>query len=287
LLPYAQWPARLELYEDDALDVLNLQSLPLAMIEQACRRHADEQLLLPSLTTAFIGFDLRRPPFGDVRVRRAFAYALDRERLANEVMGGYRFPAAGGFVPPGMPGHSPGIGLPTDPDRARALLAEAGFPGGRGFPLIDELPPPGIPEELNDDLRAQLRDILGVECRVELAEWTTFFDRLSRDAPHFFGMGWAASYPDPDNFLRMGFPWQATGWRNEAYEGLIEEARQSLDQEARLRLYAQADKLLIDEAPIIPLLYRREHILVKSWVRRFPTSALQTWFWKDVIIEPH
>jgi ABC-type oligopeptide transport system substrate-binding subunit/DNA-binding SARP family transcriptional activator len=287
LFPYAHWPATLELYEGDGLDVLNLQGLPLAMIEQACRRHADEQLLLPSLTTAYVSFNQRRPPFSDVRVRRAFAHALDRERLANQVMGGYRFPATGGFVPPGMPGHSPGIGLATNPDRARALLTEAGFPGGRGFPFIGVLPPPAVAEELTADLMTQWRDVLGVECHVELADWATFLDRLGQDAPHLFGMGWNASYPDPDNFLRMGFPWKATGWRNEAYEGLIEKARQSLNQGARLRLYAQADKILMDEAAIIPFIYRREHILVKPWVRRFPTSALQQWFWRDVLIEPH
>ena len=252
-----------------------------------CRRHAGEHLLLPSLTTGYVGFNLRKPPFGDVRVRRAFAHALDPERIANVVMGGYRYPATGGFVPLGMPGHSPGIGLPYDPDRARALLAEAGYPGGRGLSSIDLLLPPGIPEKLNEDMQAQFRDNLGVECRLERAEWAEFFEKLDEDAPHLFGLAWSASYPDPDNYLRVGFPWQATGWRNEAYERLIEEARRVLDQEARMRMFAQADKILVREAPIMPILYRREHLLVKPWVRRFPTSAMQTWFWRDVLIEPH
>jgi ABC-type oligopeptide transport system substrate-binding subunit len=128
---------------------------------------------------------------------------------------------------------------------------------------------------------------LGVEYRLEHAEWAVFFDRLGEDAPHMFSLGWGASYPDPDNYLRAGFPWQATGWRHEAYEGLVEDARRSVDQAERLKLYAQADRILIDQAPIIPLIYGRVHMLVKPWVRRFPTSAFRSWFWKDVIIEPH
>ena len=84
-----------------------------------------------------MAFDVRRAPFDDPRVRRAFAYALDRETLAGVTLGGYFSPASGGLVPPGMPAHSPGIGLPYSPERARDLLAEAGYPGGRGFPTVD------------------------------------------------------------------------------------------------------------------------------------------------------
>jgi oligopeptide transport system substrate-binding protein len=287
VVPHSDWPTRMEMYAADELDVLKFPGAPLAMIEQACRRYAGECLLLPMLLTAYIGFNQRRQPFGDVRVRRAFAYALDQERIANVAFGGYRYPATGGYVPPGMPGHSPGIGLPYDPERARALLAEAGYPKGRGFPELDFLSQPGSPTEFNDDLCAQLRDNLGVEYRLEHAEWAVFFDRLGEDAPHMFSLGWGASYPDPDNYLRAGFPWQATGWRHEAYEGLVEDARRSVDQAERLKLYAQADRILIDQAPIIPLIYGRVHMLVKPWVRRFPTSAFRSWFWKDVIIEPH
>jgi len=78
-----------------------------------------------------------------------------------------------------------------------------------------------------------------------------------------------------------------TGWQNEAYDTLVNKARQVLDQEERIRLYREADRVLIEGAAIMPLAYFRTHLLVKPWVTRYPVSALRTVFWKDVIIEPH
>ncbi|NIU61783.1 MAG: peptide ABC transporter substrate-binding protein, partial [Pseudomonas stutzeri] len=97
----------------------------------------------------------------DLRVRRAFSLATDRETFANVFLGGLAFPATGGFIPPGMPGHSAGIGLPYDPEGARRLLAEAGYPGGRGFPAVETLSSRGSNEE--GGLPAQWRENLGVE----------------------------------------------------------------------------------------------------------------------------
>ncbi|MGA9349812.1 MAG: hypothetical protein WBW48_13540 [Anaerolineae bacterium] len=109
----------------------------------------------------------------------------------------------------------------------------------------------------------------------------------SREAPHIWFMGWSADYLDPDNFLRVS-EWRSTGrWQNEAYDGLVEGARRVMDQRERMRMYQQADRILVEEAPILPLVYPRFQLLVKPWVRKYPTSPMKTWFWKDVIIEPH
>jgi oligopeptide transport system substrate-binding protein len=187
-----------------------------------------------------------------------------------------------------MPGHSPGIGQPYDPEGARCLLAEAGYPGGRGFPVLDALTvdrPAAVPTI--EYLQAQWLENLGVEITWKKMEWGRLLDRLSRETPHMRYAGWVADYPDPDNFLRVGFLWERTGWRNEAYDRLVEGARRVMDQEERMRMYGQADGILVEEAPVLPLLYWRFHLLVKPWVRKYPTSPMKTWFWKDVIIEPH
>jgi len=76
-------------------------------------------------------------------------------------------------------------------------------------------------------------------------------------------------------------------WRNEAYHGLVEEARSLIDQGERMKLYEQADSILVGESPVIPLYYARRHLLVKPWVRKYPISPTTRRFWKDVIIEPH
>ncbi len=242
--------------------------------------------MAPQPGTCYVGFDVSQPPFDNVRVRRAFVLATDRETLADVALRGFHFPATGGFIPPGIPGHSPGIALAYDPDQARNLLAEAGYPGGRGFPAVEALTIVA-PVGLSEYLQPQWRENLGIEVTWETMEYAEARDRLRREPPHIFVGGWTASYPDPDNFLRVALPLNETGWQNEAYDRLVEQARKVTEQAERMKLYGQADRILVEEAVIVPLSYARYHLLVKPWVRKYPMSPVNVWFWKDVIIEPH
>ena len=99
--------------------------------------------------------------------------------------------------------------------------------------------------------------------------------------------GWAADYPDPDNILRVGFPKEIADWNEVVFDGLVAKARRMLDQTQRLKLYQEADRILIEEAVVLPLVYGMTHLLVKPWVKRFPISPMGEWFLKNVIIEPH
>jgi ABC-type oligopeptide transport system substrate-binding subunit/tRNA A-37 threonylcarbamoyl transferase component Bud32/tetratricopeptide (TPR) repeat protein len=276
----------LQLYEDDELDILTLVSLPPAERDQARQRYAGDYVSGPWLSMSFIAFDTRRTPFDDRRVRRAFVLATDRGTLADVTLGGYASPARGGLVPPGMPGHSPGIGLPYDPEEAQRLLAEAGYPGGQGFPVIDCLArgEPGH-DLLGEYLKSQWRHNLGVEITWQQIETSKFVDRMSEQQPHSWMVEWLVDYPDPDNVLRVN--WFIPQWQNEVYEGLVNCAQRVTDQEERMRMYREADQILVEEAPVLPLYYGRFHLLVKPWVRKHPTSPQRLWFWKDVIIEPH
>jgi ABC-type oligopeptide transport system substrate-binding subunit/DNA-binding SARP family transcriptional activator len=275
----------LQTYEANHLDICT--DLPPTAWARARQRFAGEYFSGPRLSVDFIGFDVRRPPFDDRRVRRAFTLATDRETLADVALRGYASPATSGFVPPGMPGHSPGIGLRYDPGAARRLLAEAGYPGGRGFPPIECLArdDPGH-DRLCEYLQAQWRESLGVEITWEQIAWGSFPGRMSSDMPHMWMVGYWADYPDPDDYLRVVW-WLPPGWRNQIYERLVEDARRAMDQEERMTLYQQADRILVEEAPVLPLCYARIHMLVKPWVRRYRTSPLRWWYWKDVILEPH
>jgi oligopeptide transport system substrate-binding protein len=185
-----------------------------------------------------------------------------------------------------MPGHSPGIALPYDPGQARQLLAEAGYPGGRGFPVVDSLVFLGNKPHM-EYLQAQWHESLGVRIAREATEWVVYLDRMNREPPHVYVGSWGADYSDPNSFLTLFSIRRWSRWLNQAYEGLIEEARSALDQSRRMKLYGRADRILVEEAAIVPLTYGREHLLLKPWVSRFPISAIRPWFWKDVIIEPH
>jgi oligopeptide transport system substrate-binding protein len=276
----------LQRYEEGRLDICG--GLPLADFANFRQRFAGEYMSGPWMSTDFIGFDVSRPPFNDVRVRRAFALATDREKLADVILRGYAFPATGGFVPPGMPGHSPGIGLPYDAEVARNLLVEAGFKKGSDLPVVECLARDDPGHDLACDfLQTHWKENLGVEIDWRLIEWGNFYDMVSTDTPHMCLVSWYADYPDPDDFLRILWWFGFTGWQNENYTSLVEGARRVLDQAERLNMYKQADKIIIEEVPLLPLCYGRFHMLVKPWVKKLFTSPLKWWSWKDVIIEHH
>ena len=274
----------LEMYEQDQLDVMNVTAYEVDRLRQM---YAGEYRRFPQLVTSYVQFDVSRPPFDDLRVRQAFVLATDREYLVKETRPDC-FPATGGFVPPGMPGYSPGIGLPYDPEQARQLLAEAGYPGGRGFPDLEYVTRTDQ-AELGANLSAQWQEVLGIKTQWESVEWQVILDRLGEQLPHVLIMGWMADYPDPDNFLRARIDHiqQQSGWRDDGYDRLVKQAQRSLDQGERIKLYKESERILGAEAPIMPIFHRSTRLLVKPWVTRFPTTGLRDWFFKDVIIKAH
>jgi ABC-type oligopeptide transport system substrate-binding subunit/DNA-binding SARP family transcriptional activator len=287
LLPAAR-SAELEMYETDDLDVATLRDPPVVAL--ARRQHPGEYVSFPILSTLHVGFDVSRPPFDDPRVRRAFVQAVDREQLADVHLGGQVLPATGGLVPPGMPGHSAGIGLPYDPDRAVELLGEAGYPAGSGFPAIEALAPGLRIDERAEirQLRAYWRDNLGLEIKWQALEVRSFLHRLGSDPPHLYLVAYLAEYPDPDDFLRPVTFRHRNRWQDDTYNRLVEAARHETELGRRIELYRQADAILVEEAPIMPVYYDRGHLLVKPWISRFPISSLR-WYghWNDVVIDPH
>jgi oligopeptide transport system substrate-binding protein len=272
-------------YEQNNLDMCCDLS-PDEMIH-ARQKYAGEYVTSPWLSLDFIGFNVKSSPFNDVRVRRAFALATDKGGLADFALRGFAFPATGGIVPPGMPGYSDGISLPYNPESARKLFSEAGYPGGDGFPDITCLArdDPGH-DLIAAYLQAQWREILGVEITWQLTEWGQFSDKNILEGVDLWMLAWAGDYPDPDNFLRVLW-WKDPAWQHDEFSSLLGSARQVMDQEERMSLYQQADRILAEEVPILPLTYGRLHMLVKPWIKRLPTSPLRNWFWKDVIIADH
>ena len=275
------WDAHaLALYERDGVDVMRIGEA----VAQARERHADEHLSFPMLWTIWLSFDLSQPPFNDLRVRQAFAMAIDRARFQNEVTRGLFTPADGGLLPPAMPGHSPGIGPTYDPVRARCLLAEAGYAEGQGFPRIHGM---GGTSQESEFLQAQWQENLGVQVDWQTLDVATAYARASREPPPLFFGAEMPDYPDPNSYMRGFFQLPYIYWRKEAFDGLVEKAGQVTNQEERMKLYQQADRIFVDELPLTPLFYGRLHILVKPWVHKYLLSPAWKAFWQDVILDPH
>jgi oligopeptide transport system substrate-binding protein len=281
-----EWENLSAMYEADDLDMMEITFFPPEEMNRLRRQHSGDYISTPYLSVFFLVFNTVRAPFDDPRIRRAFMLAADKQARGSAASGGAVIPAMGGLLPPGMPGHSPGIGLPYDPIEAQELMAQAGYPNGRGFPVVEVTIWPDAEGQM-EGIRRSWREALGVEVAYKKIPIIDIHEKAKCEPFHMALQGWAPDYPDPDNFLRVGFHKEITGWDGAAFDGLVANARRILDQTQRLKLYQEADSILIEEAVVLPLIYGMTHLLVKPWVKRFPNSPMGGWFLKDVVIEPH
>ncbi len=258
ILPISKANTAFNFYASGEADLLMDKGLaPPSLLEALMQRpdfHAS-----PFLGIYFLRFNVTRPPFDDVRVREAFALTVDADSIVRRITRAGEIPASG-FVPPGIEGYEPVPGPGFDPDRARALLAEAGFPNGRGFPLSVYLYSEG---EVNEAIAVELQSVwrreLGVTIQLARQEWKVYLNSLSSLDYAIARSSWVGDYPDPNTFLDMfvsGGGNNRTGWSNPAYDRLIQEAAATPDPSNRFDLLRQAESLLVQQAiPIRPIFY--------------------------------
>jgi ABC-type oligopeptide transport system substrate-binding subunit/class 3 adenylate cyclase len=240
-----------------------------------------------SLATYGILLNPLLPPLDDLRVRQALAHSLDIKTILREVFSVFvevEFPN-GGIIPSALAGYSPELGLRYDPDLARQLLAEAGYPGGEGFPVLEMQIYP-MEEERYAALRSTWQK-LGVDLRV-----TPFHKFMLMDfaCANLGFLAWIADYPDPDSFLRQLSQittLKRAGWRQPRFEALVEEAAHSINRAKRMALYREADRLLVDEEVIIiPLGYYSERvILVQPWLKGIEYNFVGSLNFRDIRLE--
>jgi oligopeptide transport system substrate-binding protein len=231
----------------------------------------------PQAGSTFLRFNVTRPPLDDVRVRTALLLALDRAGLARDVMRGGELPAVS-YVPDGLPGYEPARLLAADPQRARELLAQAGYPGGRGFPALELLYPHNeLTRDFCEAVAAQWERELGLRPRLVNQAWKVFLDS-SRQLQYDVGWGaWTADYLDPTSFLdifRSRSGNNRTGWTSAAYDELLDLATTMRDPAARAATLARAEAVLLADLPIAPVYQRINLNLVAPRVRGFHDNAL-------------
>ena len=211
---------------------------------------------VPSLSTDFYGFDTSRPPFDDVDIRRAFAAAVDWRRIAFLAVSDPDAVATS-MVPPGIPGRSDRDVLPDhDPDAARALLADAGFPGGEGFPEVTLLTG-GSPYDLA--VVSEIERELGVTVHAEVMDFGTYFGRLDNDPPQMWQLSWVADYPGRNDFLGVllgtGSSNNYGRWSSDEFDAAIAAAGATTDEAEASAAYDRAEDVVQRDAPVIPITY--------------------------------
>ena len=229
--------------------------------------------------TLFVAVNTRRPHLTDARVRQALGQALDRRKILDDVL---RRPGqpADGLQPPGIAGRRPHVWPREDPEAARRLLAEAGFPGGSGFPeLTFTYNNSAQWKLLADHLQQRWRETLGIRLRTEPREWSAFLDFVRGEEwdrrGDLYRGGWFSDYEDPHNWYDLlwdsrGDPLTLrTGWRNDQYDSLTGRAARATDPGTRESLYGQAEEILAREYPAIPILHFASRALVKPYVQGY------------------
>ncbi len=203
-------------------------------------------------------------PFKDKRVRQAFTMAIDRKTIVEDLLGGHNT-LANGIVPPGVQGHRPDAqGLPFDAAKAKALLAEAGYPGGKGLPPLRLF----FREQFRDiqlvaeAVQENLKTNLGVEVQLNALEWRTYLDKYNKGELPFYHMRWAADFLDAQNFLSHMLattgPENKFGYSNPEFDRLCAEADSLMAWENRGPLYARAEDIALQDSAWAPIYYQRD-----------------------------
>lgn len=249
--------------------------VPGQKVEVYAREQPDLLKMVDDRGVYFYSLNVARPPLNDRRVRQALSYAIDRERLTGRVVRGGTRPAAH-FTPDGMGGYTAPDLLRFDPAEARRLLAEAGYPEGRGFPAVELLiDARELHRVVAETVQQMWREHLGITITLRNEE-TQVLNASKRNLDFQMVRGsWnATTYQDPIYFLGA---WQTTGlyneakWSNPDYDRLIESTWTS-DLASRAERFRQAETVFLEELPAIPLFFTRQVILVspmvKGWVPR-------------------
>jgi oligopeptide transport system substrate-binding protein len=242
-----------------------------------------------NLATYLYRFNVTKPPLNDVRVRRALAMSINRRQLVERVSRGGQEPAYH-LTPPDIAGYTARAALAEDIPAARRLLAEAGFPEGKGFPRLELLYNTNAGHRsIAETIQQMWKVNLGIDVTLVNQEAKVQSDTMREMNYQVARYAWSGDYLDPSTFLELLTSTSGnnqTGWKNEEYDRLIYEAARTPDNARRYELFQKADQILVDEMPIAPIyFYKRDNLrlpVVKNWYG----NLLDLHSYKGVYLQP-
>jgi oligopeptide transport system substrate-binding protein len=258
-------------------------SLPPDLLTRVRKRHPQYLRTEPYVGTDFLRFNTTRPGLDNLKVRQALSLAINREELCQYIYEGFT-PARG--LTPKLGDYQPVDVLRYDMEKAKALLAEAGFPGGKGLPSYAVLlsrPNPAV-----EALQASFRE-LGIRITVEQKDWGSNIAAQQALKYDISIGGWIGDYLDATTFLDM---WTKdngnnnSGWSSTEYEALLREAAQQSDPTQRAAILARAEALMLSEAPIAPIAWRSRLYLHRPEVQGWHPLVLDNHPWKAITLAP-
>ncbi|MBQ44441.1 MAG: peptide ABC transporter substrate-binding protein [Porticoccaceae bacterium] len=264
-------------------------SIPADKIAIYQEKSAPELKITPYLGTYFYRLNINTPQLQDKRVRRALGMAIDRKQLVDNITKGGQIPAYT-MTPPGTMGYFPESTLNFDPEAAKRLLAEAGYPNGEGFPPVEILYNTNEGHrKIAVALQEMWKNYLNIDIKLLNQEWKVYLATESAGDYQISRGGWIGDYVDPNNFLDMFLcngGNNRTGWCNEEYDRLIlEVAPSQSSHEQRLKIFQQAETILLEDMPIIPVYTYTSIKLLHPSVRNFDDNILNQAMYKDLYLD--
>jgi oligopeptide transport system substrate-binding protein len=242
----------------------------------------------PLFTTYYYHLNTTKAPLNDVRVRKALAYSIDRALITEKVMKGGQLPAFN-FTPPNDLGYTPEAKMVFDVELARKLLAEAGYPDGKGFPEVTILYNTLEQHQTIAVVIQQMwKEALGIDVNMRNEDWKVYLDNVRTMNYDIARAGWGGDYVDPNTFLDVHVTdggQNKTGWSNARYDELIRLAAQTADQNQRFAYFQEAEAILVEEAPIIPIYTYVRNRLVHPAIKNWHSNILDDYFYKHVYLE--
>ena len=276
--PATSWEDAVETltqYENDELDVAGISVNDIERVLSPRDPLNADYKSGANLSISYIGFNVSQPPFDDPKVRQAFAMAINRDQIVRVVLKDM-VPVANSFMMPGLPGYNSQASLPKfDPNGAKKALAESKYKdaSGLGQITLTEVGGGANAGVATQAIIEMWRQNLGVEVSLAQSEAASFYDDLDRGRLQMFDIGWIMDYPDPEDIIDLLFYSSSrqnnTKYKNPQFDTLVEQARTELDSTKRLQLYQQAEQILIQDMPWIPLYFGKEHFVVKPKVKGF------------------
>jgi oligopeptide transport system substrate-binding protein len=279
-------PGEERMFRDGQIDITT--DIPHSKIDVYRRDHPEELHIEPFLGVYFYRCNVTVPPLNDKRVRKALAIAIDRETLIRDVVKGGELPAYAVSYP-GTAGYAPRAQIKGTLDDARQLLADAGYPGGKGMPTIQLIYNTSENhKQIAEAIQEMWRKKLGVNIDLQNQEWKVYLDNQHTHNFQLERAGWIADYEDPHVFLEI---WETdngnndTLWSNADYDRLLHEALQARDDKERYEIYQKMDAILVDECPVIPIYYYTRTYLMNPKVKGYWPTLLDTHPFKYIYLE--
>ncbi|HQW44565.1 MAG TPA: ABC transporter substrate-binding protein [Chitinophagaceae bacterium] len=222
---------------------------------------------------------VKNSPMRSKKIRQAINYGFDRRKMILYLRNSLGTPAESGFVPMGLPSFDSSVvkGYNYNPAKTKQLLAEAGYPDGKGLPAI-KLLTVAIYADMANFIAKQLEES-GIPVQVEVVQKSLLLTMTSSSTAAFFRASWIADYPDAENYLSVFYsknpaPPNYTRYKSASFDEAFEKAIREDNDSIRYKLYQQADKIMIEDAPVVPLWYDKVVWLVQPGVKGFSPNAL-------------